>query len=151
MIWSDENELKTTLKKVEDYCVELKAKGPSPVETPDSATSDSSSLAPGAERDQLAHKNEEISLDPVGADPNYKPSAQNRPEVSVTRAKMCMGGASLKADEDSRTPVLSEDKDSSDEDTEKNVAQPTASDDGASVASADDVEQDVESQFADAE
>jgi histone demethylase JARID1 len=152
MIWSDENELKTTLKKVEDYCFELKARSPSPVETPDSATSDSSSLAPGVERDQLAHKNEEISLEPVGADPNYKPSAQNRPEVSVTRAKMCMGGASLEADaEDSRTPVLSEDKDSSDEDTERNVAQPTASDDGAGVASADDVEQDVQSQFADAE
>jgi len=126
MIWSDEDELKSTLKKVQDYCAELKNKTPESSENVAVSGEDASSaiIAPGVEQDLEAHKNEDISLEPVGADPNYKPTAENRPGVHVTRAKMCMGGAAaapkVTSDEDSaaRTPALSEDKDSSsDEET----------------------------------
>lgn len=127
MIWSDEEELQSTLKRVQDYCAELKGKTTTSSST-ESATSTesttaSSSLAPGVERDLLAHKNDDICLEPVGADPNYKPTAENRPEAHVMRAKMCMSGAAsvassskVTSDEDSRAADKEDSASSSDED-----------------------------------
>ena len=140
MIWSDEDELKSTLKKVQEFCQELKERTP---EAPKQASSDenedvSSAIAPGVEQDLQAHKNEDISLEPVGADPNYKPIVDDRPQVHVTRAKMCMGGAGVApkvttldevsggrssgkvtSDDDTADRAVSDDKETSDEEASR--------------------------------
>lgn len=50
------------------------------------------SLAPGVEKDREAHKNDELTLEPVGADPDFEPVACESVVPMAKRAKLSMGG-----------------------------------------------------------
>ena len=64
MIWSDEDELNATVKRVREYCSSIK---PKDYEQPDGAISGLGGLppvAPGVEKDLAEHKDDPIRLDP---------------------------------------------------------------------------------------
>lgn len=118
MIWSDEAELKTTLQSVRDYCTELKKKGPA--ESAGTEEEGMPSVAPGSEQDKEAHRNDELKLEPVSVDLNYKPLAyEDEPQIHVKskRAKLGMGGASASR------PLGDGDEDSSDDEPAVATAQ----------------------------
>lgn len=86
--------MKTTLQSVRDYCTELKKTRP--VESASTEEEDMPSVAPGSEQDKEAHKNDELKLEPVSVDFNYKPLAdEDEPQIHAKskRAKLGMGGA----------------------------------------------------------
>jgi histone demethylase JARID1 len=69
MIWSDDDELKSTLKRVRDQCKSLKTAVDEEREASLSHTSEpSDSLAPGVGEDLARHKNEEINLENLTSD-----------------------------------------------------------------------------------
>jgi hypothetical protein len=69
LIWSKEDELTSTLKRVEDHCNHLQKRNPVPhdeegdVQEVDELTDP---IAPGAQRDLYIHRNHDIQIDPIG-------------------------------------------------------------------------------------
>ncbi|CAB9516648.1 specific demethylase 5D [Seminavis robusta] len=97
MIWSDDDELKTTLQKVRDHCESLKKlhTTPSPTKLIPGGTSDG--LAPGVTKDAEMHKKDEICLDPVAEDVKHAVKHDDRQFSAMKmampmRSKMSMGG-----------------------------------------------------------
>jgi JmjC domain, hydroxylase/C5HC2 zinc finger len=93
MIWSDEEELKTTLQQVHDHCESLKKLRASPLKrSAGEGTEDG--LASGVAKDREMHKDEEICLEPVAEDVKHvvKHDALMYSAMMATRAKAAMSG-----------------------------------------------------------
>ena len=102
MIWSDEDELKSTLQRVRDHCSSLKKleaasslykedsekKAAAEDETPPTG------LSPGVEKDLENHKDDEINLDPVMADEQHMVRHEDLDLTGgkTMRCKSFMGG-----------------------------------------------------------
>jgi len=138
MIWSDEDELKTTLQNVRTYCDTLKqqeedktqqesttgttANTTTTENKPKSESPSKSSkntptiyqlpIAPGVEKDRELHKHEQINLEPVLADPNYIQPVRtydpNKPKV--TRSATSMAGSPVITTPSTSTNVMEEDE-----------------------------------------
>ena len=100
MVWSKEDELKSTLQRARDHCASLKKLADGPVPCPDESNkkaeeAPSTDLAPGAAKDLEIHKNDEINLEPVV---DVRGSTAKREDVDLSdirsvRRKTGMGGA----------------------------------------------------------
>jgi hypothetical protein len=93
MIWSDEKELDSTLKRVSDHCNSLK---PKDSEQPDDAISGLGTLPPvavGVERDLVEHKGDPIKTEPYDpmvekqSSSHHKDSPSHPSEVSTDEDK----------------------------------------------------------------
>jgi histone demethylase JARID1 len=96
MVWSDENELKSTLQRVRDHCESLKkmeeASDLCKNENIESGTK--AGVAQGAEEDLELHKDDEITTAPVTEDIRnvVKHADLDLTGAKTMRSKMCMGG-----------------------------------------------------------
>lgn len=98
MIWSDEDELRSTLQRVRDHCESLKKmeeasalyKGEEKKKEDNSANG----WAQGVEEDWELHKDHEITTDPVAEDVRnvVKHADLDLSGAKTMRSKMCMGG-----------------------------------------------------------
>lgn len=97
MVWSDTNELKSTLKRVRDHCELLKGleRAASPPSSSENTKKKKRDVAPGVEKDLALHKDEEINCEPVAEDPEHVvrlDSGYHAASIAGKRTKMCMGG-----------------------------------------------------------
>jgi hypothetical protein len=76
MVWSNEDEMNTTLQKVRDHCSSLKTKGDDEAETAqvEAGLTLLPPIASGVEKDLADHKDKEIKLEPY--DPNLDHASQ---------------------------------------------------------------------------
>jgi hypothetical protein len=74
MIWSPEEELQSTVKRVRDHCVSIKPKGVRDEDEVVSSALDSlPPIAVGAERDMEEHKEDKINVEPYKVNDAWQP------------------------------------------------------------------------------